>query len=563
MKYLFCSFFFFTALINQALPTFPLSTCKRHIIDNQGQRFKLSSINWYGPHEKRFVVGGLDKRPLKDIVKLIKDIGFNSVRLPFSNQMLEEKKVPKKYILANPQFLNKTPLEVFDAVINALAKENLAIILNNHTSNAIWCCFFEEDGLWYTRKYPESRWIKDWENLIKRYKNIPQVVGADLRNELRPAKYRGTSIPAVPFWGTGSKNDWRRAAQKAGNRLLKINPNLLIIVEGINFPRYHLRGVAKHPVNLIRPKQLVYAAHNYAFTAPNEISGPKYGQMNWEEYKNKMDEEWGFVLDLEDERQAPVWLSEFGGHTGTSPEWFENITRYLKERDIDFAYWPLNSGQKLDGYKESFSLINTDWTAPLKDWRWDHIKKLQKSSTFWGAQKRQECLYPKSTTLPFYETDAFEEPPLIDWSPDHLKATCGISSRLLGFDLDRNIRGRHFKAAHCQKFDQLRPKRILGQKVKSVRLSWSKTQLTCPKKTYARGIAQQKRGKKKVVKELYCTHFQGLMHEKSPCRTLTLSRKGKKMTCLPHEYIKGLTLRRGHPFALKCCQIQKKPTERP
>ena len=123
---------------------FPLHTCGKDVVDKRGRFFKLTSINWYGASEERLVPGGLDKRPISEIVKLIKTMGFNSVRLPFSNQMLEEKKVDPRYLEANPDLIGKTPLEVFDEVVKSLSKENIGVILNNHTSHAIWCCLYEE-----------------------------------------------------------------------------------------------------------------------------------------------------------------------------------------------------------------------------------------------------------------------------------------------------------------------------------------------------------------------------------------------------------------------------------
>src|SRR5262245_61495919 len=68
----------------------PLSTKGRYIVDAAGNRFKLKSVNWYGASDTRQVVGGLDKQPIANIVGLIQEWGFNSVRLPFSNIMLHD-----------------------------------------------------------------------------------------------------------------------------------------------------------------------------------------------------------------------------------------------------------------------------------------------------------------------------------------------------------------------------------------------------------------------------------------------------------------------------------------
>ena len=66
-----------------------------------------------------------------------------------------------------------------------------------------------------------------WTDFASRFLNNPMVVGFDLRNEPR----RDDSTGLEPTWGAGaSTTDWNLAAQDAGNEILAINPNVLIIV---------------------------------------------------------------------------------------------------------------------------------------------------------------------------------------------------------------------------------------------------------------------------------------------------------------------------------------------
>ena len=49
------------------------------------------------------------------------------------------------------------------------------------------------------------------------------MIGGDIHNEpYGPAR-----------WGDGSANDWRLAAERVGNAILAVNPNWLIVVEGV------------------------------------------------------------------------------------------------------------------------------------------------------------------------------------------------------------------------------------------------------------------------------------------------------------------------------------------
>lgn len=63
--------------------------------------------------------------------------------------------VDKKYLLANPELIGKSAMEIFDITIEKLTKIGLMVILNNHTSRSQWCCSdFDGDGLWYSEEYP-------------------------------------------------------------------------------------------------------------------------------------------------------------------------------------------------------------------------------------------------------------------------------------------------------------------------------------------------------------------------------------------------------------------------
>jgi hypothetical protein len=50
--------------------------------------------------------------------------------------------------------MGKTAMEVFDATVASLSKAGVAVILNNHISDAMWCCSVtDSNGLWYNDNY--------------------------------------------------------------------------------------------------------------------------------------------------------------------------------------------------------------------------------------------------------------------------------------------------------------------------------------------------------------------------------------------------------------------------
>jgi endoglucanase len=356
------------------LPALPLQVSGRWIVDAKGKRFKLAAVNWYGAEEEDFVVAGLDKMPLATIAREIRTLGFNAVRLPWSNQMFEsDPPIGASLLSANPSLKGKTALGVLDAVIDALAFEGIVVILDDHTSDANWCCSNTDgDGLWYTPKYPEASWIADWRAIVTRYASQPAVVGADLRNEPRsvcPCSNGGCTCQVATWGGSDPSVDWHAAAQRGGNAVLGANPKLLVFVEGVNYAN-DLTGVYSLPVALSVPNRLVYEAHDYAWD--------HNGLQSAAELHTTLGNWWGYILAQGKSYTAPVWVGEFGtchssptcvsGSTGQGL-WFSALGQYLTGADIDWSYWALNGTEargagRTYGSEETYGVLDVAWNAP-------------------------------------------------------------------------------------------------------------------------------------------------------------------------------------------------------
>ena len=120
--------------------------------------------------------------------------------------VIENPVIDPMVLAANPSLQGLTALELLDTVIDALARQGLVTILDNHSSEAVW--YSLENGLWYTDDYPEEVWISTWESIAERYRDHPAVVGYELRNELR----NGAT------WGT-SRNKLKAAALRASDAI--------------------------------------------------------------------------------------------------------------------------------------------------------------------------------------------------------------------------------------------------------------------------------------------------------------------------------------------------------
>nr|WSX48690.1 glycoside hydrolase family 5 protein [Streptomyces sp. NBC_00974] len=447
----------------------PLSTRGRYIVDADGNRFKLKSANWHGAQGSWSGSGdindpashhdgekademplGLDRAPVSRILDGFHELGINSIRLPFSNEMLHDQRpVSDASVAANPQLRGKTPLQVFDAVIAATTAEGFAVVLNNHTNTSRFCCGLDGNERWNTSQ-STAQWEDGWIGLARRYKDNKRVVGADLYNEVR------RTVTDDANWNWGDGHDWWAASQHLGDRLLtEVNPDLLVVVEGINWQGIPADGLPHgrptlEPVRtlshtLVASNKLVYAAHFYGYTGPNhtgasgmgETHDPRYQELSREDLFATLKRQAFYVTEAGSHFTAPLWISEFGiGSDETNPQaraWFGNFVDYLIANDSDFAYWPL-VGWTGHG---SWSILNFD-AAGLRsgildgaDWRAAHWSRLVNSPQKSGPVAVSDTW----DMLNLDHADAVQSArtrALGDWDQGARKGTCPDGQRLTG-----------------------------------------------------------------------------------------------------------------------------------
>ena len=370
----------------------PLSTNGRFIVDAQGRRVRLAGVNWYGFHEDLGVAPGLDRVERGKLAKTIARYGFNSVRLPFSLWMTQQTaQVPDRYLAANPDLSGATPLQVYDACVEALTGAGLVVIPNCHMLDPGWCCSEADgNGLWFNDRWPAATFLAAWQDMAARYKPNPLVAGMDLMNEPRRARV-GWRVRA-PTWGTGGKTDVAAMYATVGNLIHEINPQLLIICEGISYAA-DLTGVARHPVRLERPGKVVYSLHDYSWFHPR-------GQAR-AAYLDQLNKAGGYLLD---QQIAPLWIGEFGNDTRSlasfglasapgggaadSAVWWNNFEAWLTDHDADWCWWALNPTQPKGtipgtsqhrsnwGDPEPWGLLAPDWRSPANPGVLDILKPM-------------------------------------------------------------------------------------------------------------------------------------------------------------------------------------------
>jgi endoglucanase len=319
------------------------------IVDQDGQTVKIAGVNWFGAETSNFAPHGLWSRGYKEMMDQMKSLGYNTIRLPYSNQAFDANSAPNGIDFnKNPDLQGLSTIQIFDKIVAYAGQINMRIIFDQHRPDANG-----QSELWYTSAYSETRWINDWKMLAQRYANNPTVIGGDLHNEPH----------GQACWGCGdTTRDWRLAAERAGNAILAVNPNWMIFVEGVesyNNQYYwwggNLSGAGTYPVRLSDPKKLAYSAHDY----PASVYGqPWFSDAS---YPNNLaglwDQRWGYLVK---QNIAPVWVGEFGTklETTSDAQWLDTLVNYIKTNGMSWTYWSWNPNSGDTG-----GILQDDWNT--------------------------------------------------------------------------------------------------------------------------------------------------------------------------------------------------------
>ena len=343
------------------------------LLDGQGKAVRFTGVNWFGFETSNEAPHGTWARDYRSMLKQMRDLGFNSLRLPWSNAIMrpDAKAVSVTTIGVDPYdgtnpmngaLAGKTPLEMMDLVIAAAGEFGLRIILDNHSREPD---AYDKEELWWTAKTSEQQWIADWVTLAKKYSGNPTVVGFDLDNEPHGAS----------TWGTGAiATDWNSAAERCGNAILAVNPDVLIIVEGVSIVGTdvywwggNLSAVRTAPIHLSKPEKLVYSAHEY---------GPEVHDQTWfadPTFPANLAAVWTQHFDfIMQQGIGHLLLGEFGikdrtADSGKSGQWFDTLLKTVGSTySWTFWCWNPNSG-------DTEGILQTDWLTP-QQWKMDALK---------------------------------------------------------------------------------------------------------------------------------------------------------------------------------------------
>src|SRR5947209_3096746 len=144
------------------------TTSGAQILNPAGGQFVITGITWYGFETTGYVAHGLYAHDYTYIVDEIKQYGYNTIRIPFSNQMWETDPIPNRNtISACLSCKGSHSRDILARIVNYAGLNGLHVILDNHRSEAGNSA--EANGLWYTTSrgntYTEGAWINDWVNV--------------------------------------------------------------------------------------------------------------------------------------------------------------------------------------------------------------------------------------------------------------------------------------------------------------------------------------------------------------------------------------------------------------
>lgn len=362
-----------------------LYTDGSRIIDSEGKEVWITGVNWFGYNTGTNTFDGLWNSQLEPSVKAIADHGFNLIRVPMSaeliNQWARGEYPQANYNNAyNTQLNSMNSLEIFDYFLKLAEENGIKVMPDIHSAET------DASGhvvnLWYTDEVTVEEYYAALEWMAERYKDNDTIVAYDLKNEPHGKPAEGD---AAAIWNDSEDdNNWKYVAETAAMKILEKNPNVLIMVEGIeiyptdlknnsdysstdnddyyfNWWGGNLRGVADFPIELGKyQNKLVYSPHDY---------GPTVYQQPWFEgdydFDSLMEDCWGdnwfFIYE---EEIAPLLIGEWGGFmTEPNLTWMTYMRQLIKENHLHHTFWCFNANSGDTG-----GLVLDDFTT------WDEEK---------------------------------------------------------------------------------------------------------------------------------------------------------------------------------------------
>lgn len=386
------------------------------IVDMYGNPVWLTGCNWFGYNVTTQCFDGVWSRNMHEMLNEMADHGFNLMRVPMSTQILLQWKNhdPDPYMVKinewkNPELtvegvLGGTPkysFDIWNMAVQWCRENGIKIMIDIHSATT--ASNGHQMPLWYDSNYSTDDWLEALAWFAEYYKDDDTIIAIDLKNE----PHGKNDGQGMAIWDDSTaENNWRYAAERGAAAVLEQNPNLLIMVEGIEvYPKFengkdwnspaidyahyddpsaqafhgawwggNFRGAREYPVDLgEHQSQLVYSPHDY-------------GPLVWEQEWFKKDftrqtllddywyDTWAYLIE---ENISPLLMGEWGGFideehdpTGDNKKWMQILRDYMIEKHIHHTFWCFNENSGDTG-----GLLTNDF----QDWDMDKYEFVEPS----------------------------------------------------------------------------------------------------------------------------------------------------------------------------------------
>lgn len=348
------------------------------IVDSTGKEVWITGVNWFGYNTGTNIFDGIWNADLNTSIQSIADHGFNLIRIPMSAELILQWKSgtypTANYNHATNYYLESmNSLEIFDYVIGQCRANGLKIMIDIHCAKTD--AMGHMANMWYSGDITTEKYQEALVWMAERYAKDDTIIAYDLKNEPHGKPYETDKA----IWNDSKdKNNWKYVAEQTALMVLEKNPNVLIMVEGIeiypvdiktngdfsstndkdyyfNWWGGNLRGVADYPIDLGKYQdQLVYSPHDYG---PTVYEQPWFkGNYNYSTlYEDCWHDNW---LYIHEDDIAPLLIGEWGGFMREpNLTWMTHIRTLISNYNLHHTFWCFNAnsgdtgGLVLDDFK--------------------------------------------------------------------------------------------------------------------------------------------------------------------------------------------------------------------
>ena len=368
------------------------------ILDKDGKEVWLTGINWFGYNTGTNTFDGLWACDLNTSLAAIADRGFNLLRVPISTELIKNwsnGNYPNANFnqATNSYLVGMNSLEIFDYVVGQCRANGIKIMIDIHCAKTD--AMGHNYNVWYNGDISEKDYLDALAWMAGRYKNDDTIIAYDLKNEPHGKEYES---PRAKWDNSKDSDNWKYIAEKAATAVLNKNPNVLIMVEGIEiYPKdiktngdfssknsgdyYYnwwggnLRGVKDNPVNLGKyQNKLVYSPHDYG---PTVYEQPwfKGGYTFDSLYSDCWYDNWFYIQKT---NTAPLLIGEWGGFMrDPNLKWMTYLRKLIKDNKINHTFWCFNSNSGDTGglVLDDFTTWDEDKYAFVKEVLWQQNGK--------------------------------------------------------------------------------------------------------------------------------------------------------------------------------------------